>query len=257
MAEEGDDISEAEIQKLMKEAESEGGQKSEGDEPSTSTQAKASDEPQKKAAQQSAKDSGAPATQEGSTKSSSASQESSSQQSSGPSEPREHIFATPIAKRLASEKGIALKDIKGTGPNGRIIKTDVENFKAPAKSAPAASSSKSAASTSTPSSPAPGAAELPYTDIPVSNMRKTIGQRLLESKQNVPHYYVTAEIKVDRLMKLREVFNNAAKKAAESGDASPKAVKLSVNDFIVKAAALALQEVPEANSAWLGDTIRQ
>lgn len=256
MAEEGDDVSEAEIQKLMKEAESEGGQKSEGDEPSTSTQAKASDEPQKKAAQQSAKDSGAPATQEGSTKSSSASQES--QQSSGPSEPREHIFATPIAKRLASEKGIALKDIKGTGPNGRIIKTDVENFKAPAKSAPAASSSsKSAASTSTPSSPAPGAAELPYTDIPVSNMRKTIGQRLLESKQNVPHYYVTAEIKVDRLMKLREVFNNAAKKAAESGDASPKAVKLSVNDFIVKAAALALQEVPEANSAWLGDTIRQ
>jgi len=94
-------------------------------------------------------------------------------------------------------------------------------------------------------------AQLPdYNDIPVSNMRRTIGARLTQSKQELPHYYVTVDINMDKVIKLREVFN---KTLAEKD----KSAKLSVNDFIVKGVACALKDVPEANSAWLGEVIRQ
>jgi pyruvate dehydrogenase E2 component (dihydrolipoamide acetyltransferase) len=94
-------------------------------------------------------------------------------------------------------------------------------------------------------------AQLPdYRDIPVSNMRRTIGARLTQSKQELPHYYVTVDINMDKVIKLREVFN---KTLAEKD----KSAKLSVNDFIVKGVACALKDVPEANSAWLGEVIRQ
>ncbi|KAI8345830.1 2-oxoacid dehydrogenases acyltransferase-domain-containing protein [Mortierella sp. GBAus27b] len=106
-----------------------------------------------------------------------------------------------------------------------------------AKAAPKAAAAAAAA-------PAPGAA---YTDIPLTNMRKIIAQRLTESKQNIPHYYVTVECEMDKVLKLREVLNKA----------SEDKYKLSVNDFIVKASALALKAVPEANSSWLNDSIRQ
>jgi pyruvate dehydrogenase E2 component (dihydrolipoamide acetyltransferase) len=149
----------------------------------------------------------------------------------------ERIFATPIAKRLALERGVPLAQVKGTGPEGRITREDVEKFK------PEAASSASAA-TSAPA--APGA---DYEDVPVSNMRRTIGQRLTQSKQELPHYYVTVDVKMDRVLKLRSVFNKAL--SEKEGGA-----KLSVNDFIVKATQLALADVPEANSAWLGDKIR-
>lgn len=143
-----------------------------------------------------------------------------------------HFFASPIARKIALERGIPLGQVKGTGPEGRITKEDVEKFKGAA--APAAGASAAAAP----------AAE--YVDEPTSNMRKVIGKRLTESKQQIPHYYLTVEINMDRLLKLRSVFNKASEGKS----------KLSVNDFIVKAAALALGDVPEANSAWLGDTIR-
>lgn len=153
----------------------------------------------------------------------------------------DRIFASPIAKKIALERGIPLTKLKGTGPSGRIIRDDVEKYKAPV-----ASTSTSATTTSSSSSPAAASPE--YTDTPVSNMRRTIGARLTQSKQELPHYYVTVDINMDKVLKLREVFNKTL---------ADKGAKLSVNDFIVKAVALALKDVPEANSAWLGEVIRQ
>ncbi|KAF8711664.1 Acetyltransferase component of pyruvate dehydrogenase complex, partial [Rhizoctonia solani] len=147
------------------------------------------------------------------------------------------IFATPIAKKIALERGIPLAKVKGSGPEGRILREDVEKYQG---GAGAAASTASAATTPVES----------HTEIPVSNMRRTIGQRLTQSKQEVPHYYVTSDIDMGKVLKLREVFN--AGLAGKEG-----APKLSVNDFIVKAVALAMQDVPEVNSAWLGDKIRQ
>ncbi|CAE6471393.1 unnamed protein product [Rhizoctonia solani] len=146
------------------------------------------------------------------------------------------IFATPIAKKIALERGIPLAKVKGSGPDGRILREDVEKYQGGAGAA------ASAASTAAPAES--------YTDVPVSNMRRTIGQRLTQSKQEVPHYYVTSDIDMGKVLKIREVFN--ASLAGKEG-----APKLSVNDFIVKAVALAMQDVPEVNSAWLGDKIRQ
>jgi pyruvate dehydrogenase E2 component (dihydrolipoamide acetyltransferase) len=166
-----------------------------------------------------------------------------------PSAPRDHIFASPIARRLALERGIPLTQVKGTGPNGRIIKSDIESYKAPA----AAAAGKDV-------QPAPsGEVTLPsYTDIPLSNMRKVIAQRLAESKSSTPHYYLTAEINLDRVLKLRQAFNAAAKEGdGKTKDGVKAGTKLSINDFVLKAAAIALQDVPEANSAWHGDFIRQ
>lgn len=146
------------------------------------------------------------------------------------------IFASPIAKKIALERGVPLSQLKGSGPDGRIIRSDVESYTPP-----------SPTSTTTASVSPTSALDPPYTDIPVSNMRRTIGQRLSKSKQEVPHYYVTVEIDMGRALKLREVFNQKLDKPD----------KLSVNDFIVKGVALALRDVPEANSAWLGESIRQ
>lgn len=127
--------------------------------------------------------------------------------------------------------------MKGSGPSGRIIRADVENYQASAAK-----------------SPSPTAqlipADLPdYVDTPVSNMRRTIGARLTQSKQELPHYYLTVEINMDKVLKLREVFNKTLTEKDQTA-------KLSVNDFVVKAVACALSDVPEANSAWLGEVIR-
>lgn len=146
----------------------------------------------------------------------------------------DRIFASPIAKKLALERGIPLAKVKGTGPEGRILREDVEKYKAPAGAAAAA----------------PGAPSSDFIETPISNMRRTIGTRLTQSKQDIPHYYLTVNIDMSKVAKLREVFN---KTLAEKD----KAAKLSVNDFIVKAVACALADVPEANTAWLGETIRQ
>jgi pyruvate dehydrogenase E2 component (dihydrolipoamide acetyltransferase) len=160
--------------------------------------------------------------------------------SNTPSKPElskgDRIFASPIAKKIALERGIPLSKIKGTGPDGRIIREDVDKY----TPEPALSTASPSATTTSPSAD--------YVDIPLSNMRRTIAARLAESKVQSPHYYLTIDIQMDKALKLREVFN---KSLAEKG------AKLSVNDFIVKAVAKALEDVPEANSAWLGDIIRQ
>jgi pyruvate dehydrogenase E2 component (dihydrolipoamide acetyltransferase) len=152
----------------------------------------------------------------------------------------ERIFASPIAKKIALERGIPLAQVKGTGPEGRIIREDIEKYQPPV----------AAASTVAATSSAPAASPSEYTDTPVTNMRRVIGSRLTQSKQELPHYYLTVQINMDKTMKLREVFNKTL------GE-KDKAAKLSVNDFILKAVACALNDVPEANSAWLGEVIRQ
>jgi pyruvate dehydrogenase E2 component (dihydrolipoamide acetyltransferase) len=150
----------------------------------------------------------------------------------------DRIFASPIAKKIALERGIPLAQVKGTGPEGRVIREDVEKYVA----------SSATTSGATPATTSSTAQPPEYIDIPVTNMRRVIGARLTQSKQELPHYYVTVDIHMDKVIKLREVFNKTL---------ADKGAKLSVNDFIIKATACALADVPEANSAWLGETIRQ
>ncbi|EPQ60697.1 dihydrolipoamide acetyltransferase [Gloeophyllum trabeum ATCC 11539] len=150
----------------------------------------------------------------------------------------DRIFASPIAKKIALERGVPLSKVKGSGPNGRILREDVEKYQ------------PSAGAAATTATPQPSAALPEYTDVPISSMRRTIGTRLTQSKQELPHYYLTVDINMDKVLKLREVFNKTLSE-------KDKAAKLSVNDFILKAVACALSDVPEANSAWLGEVIRQ
>ncbi|MDW3221776.1 MAG: pyruvate dehydrogenase complex dihydrolipoamide acetyltransferase [Paracoccaceae bacterium] len=165
------------------------------------------------------------------------------------------IFASPLARRLAAEKGVDLKNLKGSGPHGRIVKADVEGLSAadakPSSSAapvaPAASQAKPAMATG----PAADAVMAMYEgrefeEISLNGMRKTIAARLTEAKQSIPHFYLRRDIELDALLKFRGELN----KQLES-----RGVKLSVNDFIIKASALALQAVPEANAVWAGDRI--
>lgn len=152
----------------------------------------------------------------------------------------DRIFASPIAKKIALEQGIPLAKVKGSGPSGRIIRADVENYQASAAKAPSP----------TPTTAQLASTDLPdYVDTPVSNMRRTIGTRLAQSKQELPHYYLTVDINMDKVLKLREVFNKTLTEKDQT-------TKLSVNDFVVKAVACALSDIPEANSAWLGEVIR-
>ncbi|CAG8469499.1 10216_t:CDS:2 [Acaulospora morrowiae] len=151
--------------------------------------------------------------------------------------PTDRILASPVARKLAAERGISLDQVTGTGPKDRIVKADILNFVPP--SAPSPTVDKPTTSSVEATSE--------YTDIPLTNMRKVIAERLSESKQSIPHYYLTIEVEVDRLLKLREELNK---------DSDGK-YKLSVNDFIIKSAALALLEIPEANSSWHGDFIRR
>ena len=166
-------------------------------------------------------------------------------------------IASPLARRVAQLLGVDLGAVKGTGPNGRIVKADVEAAagKAPAAAAAPAVAVPAPTAAATPAAPAPApvAAPLPPTDVPfeavkLSNMRKTIARRLTESKQTVPHFYLTVDVRLDALLKLRGELN----KALEA-----RGVKLSVNDMLVKAEALALLQVPDANVSFAGDSLRK
>ncbi|MGX0977917.1 pyruvate dehydrogenase E2 component (dihydrolipoamide acetyltransferase) [Roseovarius sp. MBR-51] len=163
------------------------------------------------------------------------------------------IFASPLARRIAADKGIDLAGIKGSGPHGRIVKADVEGAKssaAPAKDAakPADKAPAPATIASGPSSDAVIAMYQgrEYEEVKLDGMRKTIAARLTEAKQTVPHFYLRREIRLDALMKFRGELN---------AQLEARGVKLSVNDFIIKACALALQAVPDANAVWAGDKV--
>ncbi|EPB71428.1 pyruvate dehydrogenase complex dihydrolipoamide acetyltransferase [Ancylostoma ceylanicum] len=149
--------------------------------------------------------------------------------------PGGRVSATPFAKKLAAERGVDLGAVAGTGPGGRILAADLAG--APAGGAPAR---------------APAVPGADFTDIPLTNMRRTIAKRLSESKSTIPHYYLTSEINIDALLKVREKLNALLEKGSAAG-----ATKISINDFIVKASALACLRVPEANSFWMESFIRQ
>jgi pyruvate dehydrogenase E2 component (dihydrolipoamide acetyltransferase) len=166
------------------------------------------------------------------------------------------VFASPLARRIAGQKGLDLSAIAGSGPRGRIVKSDVEGATAAPKAAAPA-----AAATEAPKAAAPAAtvAQGPSTDavlkmyegtafeeVKLDGMRKTIAARLAEAKQSVPHFYLRRDIELDDLLAFRAQLN------AKLGD---RGVKLSVNDFIIKACALALQQIPEANAVWAGDRV--
>jgi pyruvate dehydrogenase E2 component (dihydrolipoamide acetyltransferase) len=156
----------------------------------------------------------------------------------------DRVKASPLAKRLAQAQNIDLSNIQGSGPGGRIVRADIDAAagKAPAASAPAAAAAPAAAGHLV----APGLIEqaIPHEAVKLSNVRKTIARRLTESKQQVPHIYLTVDIDLDALLKLRSELN----KGLES-----RGVKLSVNDLMIKALAQALIEVPECNVAFAGD----
>jgi pyruvate dehydrogenase E2 component (dihydrolipoamide acetyltransferase) len=143
----------------------------------------------------------------------------------------DRVKASPLARMIAKEKGIDLKSVKGTGEEGRIVKRDLENYQpaakgaAPAKATPAFVGKES------------------YREVKVSQMRKAIAKRLLQSKNEAPHFYLTMEMNMDNAVQLRTMINNTG-------------VKVSFNDLVIKAVATALRREPTVNSSWLGDTIR-
>ena len=166
------------------------------------------------------------------------------------------VFASPLARRIAAEKGIDLAAVQGSGPHGRVVRADVAGT-APAAAATAAASTPVAAPVATsaaPPAPAPVSAATvaklyegrAYDEVMLDGMRRTIAARLTEAKQTIPHFYLRREVRIDALLAFREQLNKQL---------APRGVKLSVNDFIIKACALALQAVPAANAVWAGDRI--
>jgi pyruvate dehydrogenase E2 component (dihydrolipoamide acetyltransferase) len=160
----------------------------------------------------------------------------------------DRIFASPLAKRLAKEAGLDLGQISGSGPHGRIVKADVEKAKAAPK--PAAAPPPAAAEPA-PAKPAAAAPEVgpAYVEVPNSSMRKVIAKRLGAAKRDMPHFYLTIDCDIEALLKLREELNGRS----PEGDG---AWKISVNDFVVRAVALALRAYPNANCSWTDEAIR-
>lgn len=157
------------------------------------------------------------------------------------------VFASPLARRIAADKGINLASVKGSGPKGRIVRADVENAKpvAPA-AAPATGAPKPAPRPSAPAQPiftAPGDKRVPHTAV-----RKVIARRMLESKQTVPHFYLTVELEIDALLAARQAINDVARKMN---------AKVSVNDMVIKACAKALRDHPDCNASWTEDEMVQ
>ncbi|MCA0369694.1 MAG: pyruvate dehydrogenase complex dihydrolipoamide acetyltransferase, partial [Proteobacteria bacterium] len=151
---------------------------------------------------------------------------------SGKASPSSRILASPLAKRIASQKGLDLASVTGSGPHGRIIKVDVENARAPTGKA----------------APVTGADALfpVYEEQTLTNMRKVIAKRLTEAKQTIPHFYLTVDVALDKLLALR----------ADVNETLEKDNRISVNDFVIKAMGRALMLVPEANASFMGDSIR-
>src|SRR5690554_1267415 len=142
----------------------------------------------------------------------------------------DRLFASPLVRRMAREQGLDLSAVQGSGPGGRIVRRDIEGLEAAPVRMPATK----------PASETGG-----FTDVPHTGMRRTIARRLTESKGTIPHFYLTADCRVDELLQLRKRVN----------DAAPS--KVSVNDFVVKAVAGAFADVPEANAIWTDDAIRR
>jgi len=163
----------------------------------------------------------------------------------GPAKQPSGHYATPLARRLAGERGIDLSRVSGSGPHGRIVAADVEAAVPSGSSAPAAM--PAAVSADAVKALYQG---VEYEELPLDGMRRTIAIRLTEAKQSVPHFYLTSDVELDALLALRKTANEGA----PVRDGEP-VYRLSVNDFVIKALALALQRVPAANAVWAGDRI--
>jgi pyruvate dehydrogenase E2 component (dihydrolipoamide acetyltransferase) len=153
----------------------------------------------------------------------------------------ERLRASPLARRLAAQRGVDLSRLQGSGPGGRIVKIDVERAQAAAPAPALASAPVAAAPVAAPA----GSGASAFTEVPHSSMRRTIARRLAESKSTIPHFYLTVECRMERLLALRTEINASASR------------KISVNDFIVRAVAVALREVPQANVGWTDTAMRQ
>lgn len=151
------------------------------------------------------------------------------------------VKASPLARRLAAEKGIDINKVSGSGDGGRIVKSDIDNYKAAAPAAAASAAAPAAASAKAPAAPA---GQVSFDEVPVSQMRKVIAKRLAESKFTAPHFYLTMSIDMDAAVASRARLNEVSK------------VKISFNDMVLKACAVALKQHPAVNSSWLGDKIR-
>ncbi len=158
----------------------------------------------------------------------------------------DRIVASPLAKRIAAQKGIDLSAVSGSGPNGRIVKADVESFE-PGKAAPTAASAPAPAPAPEPSMAVEDGGA-PFEAVKLNNVRKVIARRLTEAKQQIPHIYLTVDVRLDPLLKLRKELN-----ASLEADG----VKLSVNDLIIKALARALQRESQCNVSFQGDVMHQ
>ncbi|MGP9791449.1 pyruvate dehydrogenase complex dihydrolipoamide acetyltransferase [Roseinatronobacter sp. NSM] len=164
----------------------------------------------------------------------------------------QRIFASPLARRIAAEKGIDLAKITGSGPHGRIVKADIDGAKPAASVTPAAAAAPAAAKAAAAAS-GPTADQVArmyegrdYEEVKLDGMRKTVASRLTEAKQTIPHFYLRRDVQLDALMAFRAGLNKQL---------DARGVKLSVNDFIIKACAMALQAVPDCNAVWASDRI--
>ena len=192
----------------------------------------------------------APAKEEDSKPAETSSKESATTSSSAPameetkssSLENGRVKASPLAKKLAADKGIDISKVPGSGDGGRIVKADIDNFN-PAKQQAQAQESK-ASETQRPAAQTAPAGQVSFDDVPVSQMRKIIAKRLAESKFSAPHFYLTIAINMDNAVESRKKINDVAK------------VKISFNDMVLKACAVALKQHPKVNSSWLGDKIR-
>ena len=165
----------------------------------------------------------------------------------------DRVVASPLAKRIAGEKGIDLTQVKGSGPHGRIIKADLDVAAQTPVAAPVAAPAAAAApapvaapAAAPAPAPAPFSTDIPHEAVKLSSMRKTIARRLTEAKATVPHYYLTVDISLDKLLKLRAELNSAL---------AGEGVKLSVNDLLIKALGKALMLAPDANVSFAGDNL--
>ena len=183
--------------------------------------------------------------EDASAKEESSSEDKKEESSSSSSNDGGRIFASPLAKKMAEEKGIDLNNVDGSGENGRIVKKDIENFKPSKKSAPAAKKEEKSSEASAPAVQTyTPAGEESFEEIKNSQMRKTIAKRLSESKFNAPHYYLTIEVDMENAMASRKQIN-------EMPD-----VKVSFNDMVIKASAMALRKHPQVNSTWSADNMK-
>jgi pyruvate dehydrogenase E2 component (dihydrolipoamide acetyltransferase) len=165
-----------------------------------------------------------------------------------PPKSADRVIASPLAKRLAAAKGVELSGLTGSGPGGRIVKADIESA-VPGAAAPAAAPVAAATAVgSARTAPVSATSDIPQESVKLSGMRKTIARRLTESKQTVPHIYLTVDIRLDALLKLRGELNGAL---------AGRGIKLSVNDMLIKALALSLIEVPACNVSYAGDNLIQ